>query len=486
MMKREGCEMTTIEKAVTEFTPNITREIFASPSALNVMATATRVEKNRDFVAMLRILDEKCQKCTPLTPLECISRCKTWKLKNELRGLRKIMENPDFMKDLMNVLKNDTRLLILIMIVKGHYSVHELQQELKMAGHSHSQDNIVEEYLRPLLAAGFAAEAQDRYYATTFGGRLTELIDDSANIVNFLPAHSKGYEETVLKALLSGPKTFEDINVLVPRKAVSRILKRLKTVDLVETRRESDYIFFFRSKRDPAKETFSSTESKVYNHIPDEGISAQKLAEKTELVMRTTYKYLRGLKGKKLVFTRKMPKTYCLTVKGEKLALLLDALCTLVEETLISSEQVFKDNENIAPQFSGVSGALYSSTSSKLSLPAEENTEMMKRSQLEMCVDILEILAHEGPLNMMHVMHNANVNCSMLKECIDFLTKQGLVEVKFTGKERKVYAITQIGVTVLKQFRELKDVLPIVVETGARRALTSGSVVNKEETRNKT
>src|SRR5208283_1098841 len=119
--------------------------------AQNVLATATRVEKNRDFVAMLRILDEKCQKCTPLTPLECISRCKTWKLKNELRRLRETMENPDFMRDLMNVLKNDTRLHILMMIAKGQYSVRKLQQELRAAGRSYSQDTIVKLYLRPLL-----------------------------------------------------------------------------------------------------------------------------------------------------------------------------------------------------------------------------------------------------------------------------------------------------------------------------------------------
>ncbi len=323
--------------------------------AQNVLATVRSVEKNRDFAVMLRILDEECRKCTPITPLECISRCKTWKLKNELRRLHKTMENPDFMKDLMNVLKNDTRLHILMMITKSHYSVRKLQQELRKAGHSHSQDTIVEEYLRPLLEVGLAIEAQDQYYATTFGGRLTELIEGSANIVNFLPAHSECNEETVLKALLSGPKTFEDMNELVSKKIVSRILRRLKTVDLVETPRERDYIFFFRSKRNPAKETFSSTESKVYNDIPDEGISAQKLAEKTGLTTRTTYKYLRGLKGKKLVFTRKMPKAYCLTAKGEKLALLLDELYTLVEKTLSSSEQVFKDNENISSQVAGVS-----------------------------------------------------------------------------------------------------------------------------------
>ena len=193
--------------------------------------------------------------------------------------------------------------------------------------------------------------------------------------------------------------------------------------------------------------------------------------------MRTIYKLLRGLKGKKLVFTRKTPKAYRLTAKGEKLASLLNALYILVEETLSSSEQVFKDNENIAPQVSGLTAARYSSMPSELSFPAEEKAETMRRSQLEMCVDILEVLTREGPLNLMRVMQNANVNCSMLRECLDFLTKQGLVEVKAIGKEKKVYAVTQLGLTVLKQFRDLKEVLPIVVETGAARDMRKSLIL---------
>jgi predicted transcriptional regulator len=82
-----------------------------------------------------------------------------------------------------------------------------------------------------------------------------------------------------------------------------------------------------------------------------------------------------------------------------------------------------------------------------------------------MYVDILEVLAHVGPLKLTHVMYQVNVNCSVLREYLDFLTKQGLVEVRIIGRERKVYAITQLGVTVLEQFRELKEVLPIVEET---------------------
>ena len=88
----------------------------------------------------------------------------------------------------------------------------------------------------------------------------------------------------------------------------------------------------------------------------------------------------------------------------------------------------------------------------------------MRRSQLEMHLKILEILDHVGPLKLTHVMNRANVNCSLLKESFDFLTKQGLVEEKIIGKERKVYAITKLGCKVLEQFRELKEMLPIVEE----------------------
>jgi DNA-binding PadR family transcriptional regulator len=47
---------------------------------------------------------------------------------------------------------------------------------------------------------------------------------------------------------------------------------------------------------------------------------------------------------------------------------------------------------------------------------------------------------------------------------LDFLIKQGLVEERTIGKRRVVFAITPRGITVLKYFRELKQVLPIVEE----------------------
>jgi predicted transcriptional regulator len=313
---------------------------------MKIEDVARIAERSNGLAGMLRALDAECRSCAPLTPLECISRCNVWKMKNEFRRLRETMYNPNFIRDLFNVLKNNTRLHILKAIVKRRYSVDKLREELKKAGHSHSRDTINQEYLRPLLEVGLAAEDQEQYYATTFGGKLNELIGDFSEFATVLPAHSECYEEVLLNALLSEPKTFEEIEALLSSKVASRILKRLKTAGLIETPEERDYVFFFRSKRDPNKETLSSTERKVCDNISEEGISAKKLAEKTGISLRRTYTYLRGLKGKKLVFTRKTPKVYDLTDKGEKLASLLHELQNLVEETWNSSEQIVNNDKS--------------------------------------------------------------------------------------------------------------------------------------------
>ena len=313
---------------------------------MRAVTSTSNTAKNNDLAEMLRTLDAECRNCAPLTPLKCITRCNVWKLKNELRRLRETMDNPNFIKDLFNVLKNETRLHILNAIVKNRYSVDQLQQELKKAGYTHSQDTINEEYLQPLMSVGLAAETRDEYYATMFGGRLTELLEHFPEFVNVLPAHSECYEETLLSELRTGPKTFQEVEALISPKVASRVLKRLKIAGLIETPEERDYVFFFKSKRDPRKETLAETERKVYNAIPEEGIPAKKLSEKIDFSIRRIYKYLRGLKGKKLVFTRKTPKTYGLTVKGEKLAALLQDLQNLVEETWNSSEQVVSNEKS--------------------------------------------------------------------------------------------------------------------------------------------
>ena len=92
----------------------------------------------------------------------------------------------------------------------------------------------------------------------------------------------------------------------------------------------------------------------------------------------------------------------------------------------------------------------------------------MRRSKLEMHLDILRTLALKGPLKLTHVMYKSNVNCSVLKEQLTFLMQQGLVNEQILKKERIVYKITEKGFTVLKYFRELQTLLPIEDEDKKR------------------
>ena len=86
----------------------------------------------------------------------------------------------------------------------------------------------------------------------------------------------------------------------------------------------------------------------------------------------------------------------------------------------------------------------------------------MRRSNIEMYVDVLKVLAQRGPLKLTHVMYKANMNCKLTTEYLGLLKKQGLVEEKTAGKNNIIYAVTARGISVLKTFKELNEVLPIV------------------------
>jgi predicted transcriptional regulator len=94
--------------------------------------------------------------------------------------------------------------------------------------------------------------------------------------------------------------------------------------------------------------------------------------------------------------------------------------------------------------------------------------EKMRRSKMEMYIDILKVLAQNGPLKLTHVMYKANVNCSVLKQNLDFLIKQNLIEEQITIKKRNKtkisYAITEKGRTVIRYFNEVNIALQITEE----------------------
>jgi predicted transcriptional regulator len=84
----------------------------------------------------------------------------------------------------------------------------------------------------------------------------------------------------------------------------------------------------------------------------------------------------------------------------------------------------------------------------------------LKRSKLETYIDIINVLARNGPMKLTHIMYKANVNCNVLKGDLGFLIKQGLVEERTIKRERVVFTSTQRGITVLNYFRQLTEMLP--------------------------
>lgn len=86
-----------------------------------------------------------------------------------------------------------------------------------------------------------------------------------------------------------------------------------------------------------------------------------------------------------------------------------------------------------------------------------------------MYIDILKVLAQNGPLKLTHVMYKANVNCSVLKQNLEFLIQQNLIEEQTVHKRRNKikinYAITEKGRTVIRYFNEVNIALQITEES---------------------
>lgn len=87
-----------------------------------------------------------------------------------------------------------------------------------------------------------------------------------------------------------------------------------------------------------------------------------------------------------------------------------------------------------------------------------------KRSKLVQYVDILKVLIQSSPLSIAQISNKAYLNCIILKEYLEFLIKQGLVEERTIKKGRAVFVITERGITVLGYFQESKRVLPVLEE----------------------
>jgi len=262
----------------------------------------------------------------------CVEHCDVWKVKNEILEIRRIVNQKDHAIRLLNVLKNERRVKILDALVERPCSLKELQECLRKMGHQHSRSTIISAYVKPLLDTGLIKKERARYRLTFYGKSFHGILKGFF-LRDLLPIHSCCYEEVVLRELKAKPKTFNELAILVSPKSLSRVLTRLRKRGLITRNPRSDYVFYHKIKGRP-EIRLSPTEKRIFEVVTKTGISARSLSKEVGINLRRTYKYLRRLRDKKLVFALKMPRTYELTQSGTEIAQLLNEVARLTMTSL--------------------------------------------------------------------------------------------------------------------------------------------------------
>jgi predicted transcriptional regulator len=80
---------------------------------------------------------------------------------------------------------------------------------------------------------------------------------------------------------------------------------------------------------------------------------------------------------------------------------------------------------------------------------------------MELCISTLEALAYYGPLKITRITYKANMNCGQLREVLDGLIQNELVEERIFRNNKVVYAATPKARTILSYFEQIKEMLPI-------------------------
>ena len=262
----------------------------------------------------------------------CVERCDVWKVKNEIVEVSRIIGASGHTKTLLDAVKNARRLTVMEALQERPLNVRELQHQLKKRGYQHSRSTLTNAYLKPLRNAGLIKEDGGRYKLTFYGRKMREMLQ-RLGYKNTLPIHSCCYEETVMKELTHGPKTFDELGALVNPKSLSRTLMRLRRRGLIVKKSGGDYVFYHKVKK-RAVAGLSPTEKRTFEALPDAGVSARTLSKNVGITLRRTYKYLRRLRAKKMVFALRIQKTYQLTPQGMEIAFVLDEMAKLASQSL--------------------------------------------------------------------------------------------------------------------------------------------------------
>jgi len=75
----------------------------------------------------------------------------------------------------------------------------------------------------------------------------------------------------------------------------------------------------------------------------------------------------------------------------------------------------------------------------------------MRRSRLELYVDIICALAHKA-LTTDEIAFQCNTNCLTLQQKLDFLVEHDIVSIEVSQDNRPFYVLTRRGVSIFKTF----------------------------------
>ena len=87
----------------------------------------------------------------------------------------------------------------------------------------------------------------------------------------------------------------------------------------------------------------------------------------------------------------------------------------------------------------------------------------MRRSDLEIYVDILKALSINRSLNVTGILRKANINFNQSRDYFGFLQENGLIE-KVNLKREVVYTITPKGMLLLKALVKIEETANICPE----------------------
>ena len=83
----------------------------------------------------------------------------------------------------------------------------------------------------------------------------------------------------------------------------------------------------------------------------------------------------------------------------------------------------------------------------------------MRRSKLEMYIDILKVLAHRGPLKLTHIMYKAKLSYAQLNEYIPLLVQKCFLEnttIRHKKGEKRAFRTTQKGIRFVENFESIR------------------------------